>query len=598
MVVITIFIFTGIIQADNFMKLNEIKSGMTGIGKTVFKGTKVENFPIKVVEVINNNLNNNLILIKATGNKIERIGGIAAGMSGSPIYINGKLAGALAYAWKNTNYHYAMVTPINRMLKLFNKDKAEKKAVNEMKLKSPLVVSGIRGRALKQLKKDLSPYGMQVLTGSGAENFKKNGSDTTLKPGSAVAVQLVRGDISIASIGTLTYINNGDILAFGHPFTNKGDVNFLLSKAYINTIIPSRTQPFKLGTPFDKLLGIINQDRGAGIAGNINQYPQVIPLTINVKDITRGIEQQVIVQLIDNEPFLTYLGNNIVLQAIDNTIDRIGEGTARVNIKMMGKGIPDLKLERENIFYSRNDIALQALSDFSRLLNIISSNSFREIDIKDLKLDINVTRQHKTALLQKTKVLNQDIYPGDTLKLELTLHPFRKPTLKKIIKIKLPETINDGITNVLISGGQISSYSQLPQNHGQNQENNNYEIKQDQITGYKSFDSMLDDFLDAPHNNDLIVKVFPGYSKPPLPNKKSNKKTTNNKTTDNNKKTDDNTDKNKKENEMEPNNKLKSSASKNKKEIKKIVETDYVLSGTLNLQIKVKKKSNSTSNKK
>ncbi|MFW5980400.1 MAG: SpoIVB peptidase S55 domain-containing protein [Halanaerobiaceae bacterium] len=492
------------------MPLEDLTSGTEGRAKTVFSGTEVEDFPVEIIDIIENEMNNNLILIKARGEKIDEVGGIAAGMSGSPVYVDNKLIGAIAYGWEDVKDNYAMVTPINRMLDLLENDNMQSSKANKMinetdepPLNTPLVINGLEGRALERVKKELTSSDPEVLPGS---KLKKEVDSYNLEPGSAVAVQLVRGDIDVASLGTLTYIDNNKILAFGHPFTNKGSVNFLLSGAYINSIISSENQPFKLGTPFKELLGIIKADRGAGIAGILKQYPYIVPLTVKVKDEDRGTETTTRVQLIKDDSLLPALGNNIALQAVDNTIDRIGRGTAKSRIKIMGKEIPDLTLEKQNLFYSTEDIAMTALTDFTQVLNIFSSNPFKNAEILDIVFELEISSQDKTALIQEAKVLNDSVSPGDTLDIELTLHPYRKDEFSKIISVDLPEDMNQGMANIVITGGFINSYNEVPQDH----ESEDYEIKQNQITGYKDFESIIEDYLDTPKNNELIIQVYPG----------------------------------------------------------------------------------------
>ena len=264
LILILIVFSIPVTAAEDIMPLNRVKGGMTGYGKTVFSGNKIEKFDVKIVDVLDNrSLDEDMILIKLTGDKIQEFGGIAAGMSGSPIYIDDQLVGAIGYGWSNSDHRYGLVTPIERMLKLLDRKNSkinqQSSNVNDFELEefapgeniiksqSPIMVSGIKGRALNRLKDTFSEMNLNVVPGSGIEDEDK--SNKKVEPGEAIAVQLVRGDISVASIGTLTYVDQGKFLAFGHPFTNRGEVNYLLSRANINAVIPSQEQPFKLSSP-------------------------------------------------------------------------------------------------------------------------------------------------------------------------------------------------------------------------------------------------------------------------------------------------------------------------------------------------------------
>ncbi len=512
---ITITCLTSItLQAAEIMKLAEVEPGMRGVARTVFKGYKVEEFPVEVIDIIKDQgIDKNLILVKAGGEKIEEIGGIAAGMSGSPVYINNKLIGAIGYGWDLSDHRYCLVTPIEDMLALFdskkNNDVPGSLIGGEKQLKTPLYVSGMSGRSFERLKKDFEEYGFRVVQSWNITGRQQEKNPFPLSPGSAIAVQLVRGDINIASIGTLTYIDEDDnLLAFGHPFFNKGKVDYLLSEAYINSVIPSLSFPFKLGSPTDELLGAIRVDRGAGVAGKLRNYPKIIPLRVRVTDKERGMEKGINVQLVRDEDLLSSLVTNVSLQAADTTLDKIGKGTARVKWKITGNGLPDLSIERENIFYSRHDIAAMALTEFYQLLDIITFNPFKKINLIDIQLNIEVEEKDNVALVQEARVLNEKVKPGDQLEIEVTIHPYRQETINQKYYFQLPEDIEPGMATLLIDGGFTwESY----QNYSEEEVNLDQEMNQAISSGYKDLNSILDDFLKRPKNNELILQVYPSY---------------------------------------------------------------------------------------
>ncbi len=510
-VLVLVAIFSTVVNGIEIMKLADVKPGMEGIARTVFQGYKVEEFPVKIIDVIDQDLNSSLILFRAYGEKIEEIGGIASGMSGSPVYIDGKLIGAIAYSWSLSDHRYGLITPIEDMLELLeSEDKPAGRGFQGFALNTPLYISGMQGRAFQRTKAKFENLGFQVLQGGGTG--LRAVIEEPLEPGSAVAVQLVRGDINIAAIGTLTYMENGKILALGHSFTNKGDVDYLLSRAYINAIIPSISSPFKLGSPTDSLIGSVTVDRSAGVAGTLNKFSRIIPLSVRVKDQDRDKDKIVNVQLVKDEEYLTSLITNVSLQAIDSTLDRIGKGTANVKLKITGKGLPDLGLERENVFYSRSDIAATALYEVYQLFNIINYNPFKKVELIDVKLEIEISGRDNVALIQEAKILNETIKPGDTLVIQVTLLPYRSEPVVKNIAFKLPEDINPGLATLVIDGGLTGiSYQALPE------DGYDYaleETKEAITEGYKDLESILEDFLERPRNNELILQIYPAYAAP------------------------------------------------------------------------------------
>ncbi len=593
-ITILITLFIGMkAQAVEIMTINEIEPGMKGLARTVFKGYEVEEFPVEIMDIIRNQgVGKNLILIRAGGDKIDKIGGIAAGMSGSPVYINGKLIGAIGYGWNLSDHRFCLVTPIEDMLELFNDEGTNSTKTNdesgiineeEINLKTPLYVSGMNGRSFDRIKEDFEKYGFEVIQTGNLTGTKKPENAYPLSPGSAVAVQLVRGDINIASVGTITYIGEGDkLLAFGHPFFNKGKVDYLLSEAYINSIIPSLNFPFKLGSPTSNLLGSITIDRGAGIAGKLRKYPQIIPLRTRVSDKSRGIEKAINVQLVKDEDLVSSLVTNVTLQAVDSTLDRIGRGTARVKFKITGNGLPELSVERENVFYSRHDIAAMALTELYQIMDIVTFNPFKEISLIDIQLFIEVEERDSVALVQEARVLNQNIKPGDKLEIEVTIHPYRKKPVNKKYYLQLPDDIEPGMATLVVDGGFTwDAYQDL----SEEEVNLDQEINQAIISGYKDFETILDDFLKRPKNNELIMQVYPSYPAldiGPPPEEGVKKNGENNQYQD--KKAEKKpTEYNGTEQELENGNEVA-------QEIKEFYKTDYVLEGSLTLDINIEKK--------
>jgi len=491
------------------------------------------------------------------------------------------------------------VTPIERMLKLLEYNDFKETSgnfsdldfefeefapgENIIKTKSPIMVSGINGRALNRLEKKLAELNLDVIPSSGIEKVDK--SNENPKPGEAIAVQLVRGDISVASIGTLTYVDQGQFLAFGHPFTNRGRVNYLLSRAYINAVIPSTEQPFKLGSPYNRLLGSVTQDRGAGIAGRIDSYPKITPLYISVSKNGELVEE-VSLQIINDEYLFSSLANSAALQAVDSALDRIGPGSAVSHLKIMGRGLPELQVESSNMYYSQNDIGSTALSDFSQLLDLILTNPFTDVNLIDIRLELDFNRSHSVALIQEAKVLNEKIYPGDNLRVEVTLHRYRNGTETKMITIKVPEDVEPGIATLFVDGGYTGE-TVRPEGTEPIQTQSLGGLNEAEISGHKSLDSMLNDYLDSPDNNDLILQLYPSYAapiyqesseQPPGQNSAENKE-----------------DQDKQlENKEQNDNKQKPEAVKDAKdtgnleeEIKERYPTEYVLEGSLNLDLEI-----------
>ena len=602
LVSLIIVFLTGTVHGTDVLPLDKIEPGMQGFARTVFKGTEIEEFNIEVISILRNQgLNDNLILIKTSGNQIEKVGGIASGMSGSPVYVDGKMIGAIGYGWNNGSNRYGLVTPIEDMLALFDeKNTSEFNSQLEsdnsysglgesiVQLQAPLMINGLSGRALENLKEDLSQYDLKILPASQVK--KGNKESAKLQPGSAVAVQLVTGDINVSSIGTLTYVDNNRVLAFGHPFTNRGKVNYLLTKAHINAIIPSQEQPFKLGAPLDQPIGIINTDRGAGIAGNLDDVPEIIPMNILVTDRDRGVKKKIKAKIIKDELFLTSLGTNIALQAVDGVLDRRGKGTAWTKISVMGNGLPDYEIKKKNMYYSKSDIAARSIQDLYQVLDLIAINPFKKVNIMNISLDIEIARKDNVALIKEAKLLNEKVKPGDTLNIEVTIQPYRRESFVEKIKVELPEDVKPGMSSISISGGYLGQVNQPAEYQQQDISSGDYEVKETQISGYKNFSEMVNSYLKQPQNNDLIVQVYPGYGSAAVPAVAE-------KEPDQNEETEPAPNNNSPEGEEAE--KLDTSDEEGPPpEIKKTINFEYILEGSLNLNVEIEKDDNQNQDKK
>ncbi|HNV71070.1 MAG TPA: SpoIVB peptidase S55 domain-containing protein, partial [Candidatus Ozemobacteraceae bacterium] len=327
--------FTASAQAQSdILAIKDVKVGMKGIGKTVIRGRDIETFNVEVLGILSNNkINENLqingssILVRVSGKVIDEAGGIAAGMSGSPIFVNGKLIGGLSSGWVMTDHTVGLVTPIEEMLEIWDyplsaslpdkskslywktidgsaiqigqhrfngihqvadEDEAiELARTNQdavfVEVAAPVVVQGLYDRAASLLKRKLGGKNVEVVAGSPGA-----GSDTitgpgTIEPGCAIGIQLARGDVNLTTLGTLTYRDGKRILGFAHPFLKKGNAAFLMTGAHIHHSFSSVQMPFKVGAPTE-MIGIITQDREKGVAGELGRFPTLIPVQIEVID--------------------------------------------------------------------------------------------------------------------------------------------------------------------------------------------------------------------------------------------------------------------------------------------------------------------------
>jgi len=532
-----------------FMPVSEIKPGMTGIGKTVFHGTQIETFQVDVIDIVKGEGSiNHFILANLSGDKIEEGGGISAGTSGSPVYIDGRLIGAVSYAWEMSVHNLCLVTPIQEMLEIFNlphennqtllqkykidnslyftAEKTNKIIVKNIlknnnfpelagreeiifyPVVSPIIINGIKGRALERLSSSLKEFNLISIQGVGFNensdtNFQEVGErlSNKIEAGSAIGIQLTRGDVNITSIGTVTYREGNRILALGHPFLKKGKVSFLLSAIYIYHSFPNIVMPFKLGSPLN-LVGKVVQDREAGILAILNSYPPVIPLKIQVTEVNSGLSYQMGVQMINDYDLLEPLVSNITVQAIDNALDRIGAGTAQIDIEIKGKK-EGQELFRKNMYYSSDDIAIQAITEIPEIIDLIVNNYFEIVDLTAINIDIKIDTKKKIGRVEEVVLEDSSIKPGDYLEAKIKIRPFRGDLIEKTMTIQIPSDTPPGEALLMVNGGGelLDNYQEEFFDSG----------KQD----CKSLEETFKEISDWPRGNQIIGEVIVYFNELP-----------------------------------------------------------------------------------
>lgn len=528
-----------------FMAIDEVQPGMQGIARTVVSGTKIEEFGVEVLGIMKDKgPSGDVILVRTYGEVIERTGGIVQGMSGSPVYIDGRLVGAIAFGWALTDHKICMVTPIDDMLKLWampdNKnriieekfdfgldeeksevnteakpevkeaEKTEQTAVKQEKIGKtenkpmsvPLMAAGFSERAFAMLQDKLKPFNLTVYNAGNV--ISTAGTESApLEPGSSIGVQLVSGDVSLGALGTVTYVEGNKILAFGHPFLKKGNVGYFMTTAQVFTTVNSLENGFKVGA-IGENIGLINQDRGAGIAGEMGRYPDIIPLRITVNDQNLDRHQEASVQVVDDEDIAPTLAVTSIFNVIEKTSDRIGPGTAKVSFEIMGREIPGEALKRENMFYTSGNIGEMAISELYEALAMLAVNKYKPVDILDVKVNIDVSQERRTATIVEASVALAATKPGDKVDITVKLKPFRGEPIVRTVPFTIPKDQEPGTLILEVRGGSMVSLSQLLLKS----QGLDLDLFKPQKNKNKTLDAMVKDFVERDRNNDIVVEIM------------------------------------------------------------------------------------------
>lgn len=493
--------------ADPFMPVSSVREGMHGLAKTVVHGTTIDTFNVDVLGVLKNKGANggDLVLVKVSGPLIDKINGIAQGMSGSPVYINGKLLGAVAYGFPQSGGRIGMVTPIEDMLKLWAIDDNESSTmepdVNHLiPLETPLMASGYTADGMNFLSEKMNGFHMTPYSAaSSGEDDRK----LPLYPGSSVAATMITGDLKLGAIGTVTYVDGDHILAFGHPFMNAGNIGYFMHNSYIFTVIPSTNTPFKLGSVGAEI-GEINQDRGTGISGVSGESPSFVPLHAQVTDEDLRFTRNLDVRMIKSQKLLPTLSATSVYNAISSTMDRSGEGTVKFTYTFYPADNAQKPFTRTNMYWSSSDIASRSVDEIYDVLKILADNRFKDYDLRNIDVNMSVTKDRKTARILDATATPMIVSPGDTIYLRVRLQAYRGDVFYKDMTFTVPKDQPYGKMMLEVRGGGVIP---LPYLLEQQKYNLSDEVL-DRLRTYKNFDDLQKNIMDEDQNNQVVIEIL------------------------------------------------------------------------------------------
>jgi hypothetical protein len=474
------------------MPLSEVRKGMKGYGLTVFEGTEVERFEVEILGVLENiGPEQNLILARVDSPVVRRAG-IIAGMSGSPVLVDGKVIGALAYAWQFSKEPVAGITPIDEMLKIAHRTRpagatladaaprmtgaellqslADKKTdaafeklmsafsssrpVNAMsgakRIAMPMSLSSFAPETISRFSPHLDSLGF-VAVPAGATSTSKNASNAKnfFAPGDPVGAVLLNGDFNVAASGTVTYVDGDKVYAFGHPFLDMGEISFPMATSEVVTVLPSLASSFKFSNT-GNVVGALRQDRSAGIMGVLGEKADMIPV-----ELTMNGEQSYKVNIVRH----SHLSPLILAMAADTVIANgqraAGERTVMLDSEIRIKGFEPIRL-REGWAGQQ---ARQSIPAYLAVVaGYLMSNEFRAADIESVKVNLRHDDQLRTAKLMEASLVTPEkgrIKAGDIVKVRTVLKPYRGDAFVETFDVRIPDDQPAGEAYLLIGSGSV-----------------------------------------------------------------------------------------------------------------------------------------------
>lgn len=489
------------------MPVDNLKAGMRGYAKTVISGDTIETFPVEVLGVTGSESMGYQILIRAGGGVMERSGGIAQGMSGSPVYIDGKLAGAIAYGTAFSDPHYCLLTPIQDMLDLLDKPEPHRPDAKASLLPkgTPLLAGGFAPAGIAVLQETLEPMGVTV-TDAGASGGVSSHKD--LEPGSSVGAALIQGDLTLGALGTVTWTDErGRILAFGHPFMKRGNADFFLTRTWVLASIPNLQTAYKIGT-IGAAAGSFNQDRNAGIAGQIGRLPAYIPLYVSVSDSTRSRNGSARVKIVNDEYLAPTLAASVLTSQAAKIADHGTGGSARILFDITAQDSKGelLHISRENMYFDKEAILKQLPTELQETVQVLLQNKLERVRITNIDVNVDASTESLVAEIKKAEVEEKEPKAGDTIHLKVTLKPYRGQEFVRKVAYKLPGDASGTIRLNVRGGASLAWIQELlrKQKEGGESQTKKEERKKDiKLSDY------VREVNKADRNNDIIIEYAP-----------------------------------------------------------------------------------------
>jgi len=460
---------------QRFIGVDELKIGMKGYGLTVMKGTKIERFTCEVIEVLQKALPaQDIVLIRCAGLNLEH-SGIIAGMSGSPIYFDGRLAGALAYGWGFQKDPIAGVTPIADMVRemrrplgpVLKPQKFQPLRTVQRELPGgllpvavPMSVSGLAPEIVAEMGSALRDAGFVPLqTTGGGTGTEKN---PPFVGGAAVGVALMRGDAEATAIGTVTYVEGDRFAAFGHPFNGLGQIHMPVTGAAIRTVIAMQSSSMKLGVALDDV-GVLEQDRQPCIAGRLGQKSRMVPITCTVKSRDTGASRSWTFRVNDHPMVLPLLAGMAVGNAlgVSESLPEAATVDMRLEVRTPGRE-PVVLVERLTTTGGTLRMGEPRML-VMQVLSTLTQNGFERLDVDGVSCDFQVEQSRRIALIEGAWTDGEDVHVGERVSVRvLVVAADAKPERVTIDLPPIPEELEGQSLEIRIEPGS-SVQSDLPQ---------------------------------------------------------------------------------------------------------------------------------------
>ncbi len=472
--------------------LKDIRAGMHGTGRTVFSGGRIEEFQVEILGVLDNmGPKESIILARLSGGPLEQTG-VMQGMSGSPVYIDGKLAGAVALGFAYSKEPIAGIRPIEDMIRpastraaaaarrmpialadsdftrgIPRPEPATATAAQMADIATPLSFGGFTRATFEAFAPQLRALGLEPRQGvsSGGKLDSAMGNPANLKPGAMISVELLAGDYNVGADGTLTYIDGNRVYAFGHRLLDLGVTSMPFALSDVIALVPNINTSFKLSAPRE-WMGAINLDGNTAVSGEIGKRAAMVPVSLTVSRGSTRIETYQM-QMVDDPLLSPLLAQMAVFSTIDSTERSIGAATVRVTgeIQFQNGGTP---VRIQNMFASDNGSAMQASISTAFPVAYVMQSGFDSLRLKSIDLRIEAFDQKKELAIDGISVERRAVRAGDKVRLNVSLVGENGAETLRQVEYQVPIGAEPGILYFTVSDANTANLADFRQTLGAN----------------------------------------------------------------------------------------------------------------------------------
>ena len=471
----------GVWDPDKYISIDEIRPGMEAYCLTVFKGTEAEKFGLEVLSVVRNMMpGRDAILVQGTDERFIHAGPVG-GCSGSPVYIEGRLAGALAFAWTYSKDPIYGVTPIEEMLSVGTVSRSEQPqgqrgfvfdfstpvdfaeidrqiTISRASRKNiqagmtflpcPLITSGLPAEVCEQLNASVEPFGLMVVSGiSGGADANKS-KDAQLVPGACLVVPLVTGDITMEVIGTVTEVAGDKVYGFGHSFLGYGPVDLPMATGQVHTVVSSMARSFKVASMLE-IVGALTMDESAAVLGRIGAKARMIPLTMRINRYNDPETRVYNCQVVDNRLYTPRVLRSAVAGAALYLGSFPPDHMIEYKVTIAVVDAEEITFENVSTSMGLAEMTMESVSSVALLMN----NPYEKVDIKSIDFDVRIMPKNISSHIWSVDLSDSKVKAGRQIELSVVVESPLSQKKKYQCSLKIPDELAPGKYDLIVCGG-------------------------------------------------------------------------------------------------------------------------------------------------